>query len=200
MKFFSLFLLLLLSTNSFAKKESDYERAIFAGGCFWCMEPPFDDLDGVISTISGYIGGSKVNPSYQEISTGKTGHAEVVEITYDPKKISYSKLLEVFWKNIDPTVKDRQFCDQGSQYRSAIFYLNSEQEKIAQKSLGLVRKKGIEPIHTEIVQATEFYRAEDYHQDYYQKNPARYKYYRSRCGRDKRLKEIWQDIQLQFDE
>jgi peptide-methionine (S)-S-oxide reductase len=169
------------------------QKATFAGGCFWCMEPAFDKLEGVKSVVSGYTGGHKTNPTYEEVSSGATGHAESVEITYDPAVISYSKLLDVFWHNIDPTAKDRQFCDTGSQYRSAIFYHSEEQKRLAEAS-----KKALEqskrfpgPIYTEIVPATAFYPAEEYHQKYYQKNPIRYKYYRYSCGRDQRLKELW---------
>jgi len=168
-------------------------KAIFAGGCFWCVEADFDKVPGVISTTSGYIGGKSKNPTYQQVSAGGTGHVEAVEIGYDPRTVSYEKLLDVFWKNIDPTVKDRQFCDSGSQYRSAIFYLNEDQKRLAQASLEALKKnkpfKG--EIYTEIVPAAEFWPAEDYHQDYYKKNPIRYKFYRNGCGRDARLKEIW---------
>ena len=169
------------------------EKAIFAGGCFWCMEHPFDELEGVVSVISGYTGGHKINPTYKEVSSGTTGHAESVEITYDPSKISYTKLLDVFWHNIDPTVKDKQFCDGGTQYRSAIFYTSEEQRRLAENSKKeleqLKRFKG--PIYTQIVLATVFYPAEEYHQHYYKKNPVRYEYYRYACGRDQRLKELW---------
>jgi peptide-methionine (S)-S-oxide reductase len=168
-------------------------RATFAGGCFWCMEAPFDVLDGVISTTSGYTGGSKKNPTYQEVSGGRTGHAEAVQVVYDPKRISYERLLEVFWRNIDPTVRDQQFCDVGSQYRTGIFVHNDVQKKLAEASKAALMKsrpfKG--DVVTEIVPATEFYPAEDYHQDYYLKNPVRYKFYRAGCGRDARLKELW---------
>jgi peptide-methionine (S)-S-oxide reductase len=168
-------------------------KATFAGGCFWCMEPPFDKLDGVVSTTSGYIGGTKANPTYREVSDGVTGHAEAVEIVYDPAKISYEKLLAVFWHNIDPTVKDRQFCDNGSQYRSAIFYHDEQQKKAAQTAKAALMKsrpfKG--DIVTEVTAASTFYPAEDYHQDYYVKNPVKYKFYRFNCGRDSRLKELW---------
>jgi peptide-methionine (S)-S-oxide reductase len=168
-------------------------KATFAGGCFWCMEGPFDKLDGVISTTSGYIGGSKVNPSYAEISAGNTGHTEAVEIVYDPNKVSYEKLLYVFWRNIDPTTPNRQFCDSGSQYRSGIFFHDVAQKAAAESSkLALEKKKPFSgAIVTEITMATTFYSAEDYHQDYYQKNPVRYAYYRTGCGRDKRLKALW---------
>jgi len=167
--------------------------ATFAGGCFWCMEPPFDKLDGVVSTTSGYIGGSKKDPTYEEVSNGATGHAEAVAIVYDPSKISYQKLLDVFWHNVDPTTANRQFCDRGSQYRTAIFYHDDEQKKLAEKSKEEIEASGKlgKPIVTEIVAATRFYPAEDYHQDYYEKNPIRYKYYRYQCGRDQRLEELW---------
>ena len=166
-------------------------KATFAGGCFWCMEPPFDKLDGVISTISGYAGGTKKNPTYEEVSAGKTGHTEVVQITYDPTKITYEKLLEVFWRNIDPLTPNRQFCDVGSQYRTAIFYHDETQKRLAEESKKALSKRFKEPIVTEIVAASEFYPAEDYHQDYYIKNPLRYKYYRFSCGRDQRLEALW---------
>lgn len=168
-------------------------KATFAGGCFWCMEPPYDKLEGVISTTSGYIGGQKKNPTYQEVTTGRTGHTEAVQVVYDPSKVSYARLLDVFWKNIDPTVKDKQFCDSGSQYRSGIFYHDDEQKKLAEASkLQLDKTKPFRaPIVTEITAATEFYPAEDYHQDYYLKNPVRYNFYRTGCGRDARLKELW---------
>ena len=166
-------------------------KATFAGGCFWCMEPPFDKLDGVVSTISGYTGGTKKNPTYEEVSAGKTGHAEVVQITYDPKKITYEKLLEVFWRNVDPLTPNRQFCDVGSQYRTAIFYHDETQKRLAEESKKALSKRFKEPIVTEIVAASEFYPAEDYHQDYYTKNPLRYKYYRYSCGRDQRLEALW---------
>jgi peptide-methionine (S)-S-oxide reductase len=169
------------------------EKATFAGGCFWCMEAPFDKLDGVVSVTSGYTGGQKKNPTYEEVSAGGTGHAESVEVVYDPAKIGYQKLLDVFWHNIDPTVRDRQFCDAGHQYRSAIFYHDAEQKRLAEESKrALERVKPFrEPIVTEIVAAGTFYPAEEYHQHYYKKNPIRYAYYRKGCGRDKRLKELW---------
>ena len=168
-------------------------KATFAGGCFWCMEPPFDKLDGVISTTSGYTGGAKVKPTYEEVSAGSTGHAEAVQVEYDPKKVSYEKLLDVFWHNVDPTQKDGQFCDHGSQYRTGIFVHDAEQKRLADASKAALGKskpfKG--DIVTEIVPATTFYPAEEYHQDYYIKNPLRYKLYRTGCGRDARLKEVW---------
>jgi peptide-methionine (S)-S-oxide reductase len=171
------------------------QTATFAGGCFWCMEPPFDALPGVISTTAGYTGGNTDNPSYEEVSTGATGHAESVQVVFDPARVSYEKLLEVFWVNIDPTVKNRQFCDHGSQYRTAIFYHSEAQRRAAEASRAALEKskpfKG--PIVTEIVKADTFFPAEGYHQDYYRKNPVRYKFYRSGCGRDARLHELWGD-------
>lgn len=178
---------------SLQAEESGNEVATFAGGCFWCMEGPFDRIDGVISTVSGYTGGDLKDPTYKQVSAGGTGHAEAVQVTFDPEKVSYPELLEVFWRNIDPTVKDRQFCDRGSQYRSAIFYHSDQQREQAERSRQeiAVAALGDREIHTEIVGASTFYPAEDYHQDYYIKNPIRYKYYRYRCGRDQRLEEIW---------
>ncbi len=167
--------------------------ATFAGGCFWCMEPPFDALDGVLSTISGYTGGTARDPSYEEVSAGATGHAEAVRIVFDPKKVSYERLLEVFWYNIDPLARDRQFCDHGTQYRSAVFYHDDAQREAAERSRrALVESHALAgDITTEIVPASTFYPAEDYHQDYYKKNPLRYKFYRFNCGRDQRLHELW---------
>ena len=165
--------------------------ATFAGGCFWCVEADFDNVDGVISTTSGYTGGHTVNPSYEQVSHGGTGHAESVEIVYDPAKVSYNKLLDVFWHNIDPLAKDRQFCDHGDQYRSAIFYRGEEQRALAEASKAAVEKRFKQPIATQIVLAGPFYKAEEYHQDYYTKNPVRYKFYRFNCGRDARLEELW---------
>lgn len=167
--------------------------ATFAGGCFWCMEPPFDKVDGVLSTTSGYTGGNIENPTYEQVSSGVTGHAEAVQITYDPGKVSYEQLLEIFWHNIDPTTPNRQFCDKGNQYRSGIFYHNEEQKKLAKQSLATLEKtKPFDaPVVTGITQASEFYPAEDYHQDYYKKNPIRYKFYRYSCGRDQRLEDLW---------
>ena len=168
-------------------------KAVFAGGCFWCMEGPFDKLDGVLSTTSGYVGGKTRNPTYEQVSSGSTGHAEAVEVEYDPSKVSYEKLLDVFWVNVDPTVKDRQFCDVGTQYRSGIFYLNDEQRRLAEASRARLEKSRPfkQPILTEITAAGDFWPAEEYHQDYYKKNPVRYHFYRSGCGRDARLRELW---------
>ena len=181
------------TTNDGQASDARYEKATFAGGCFWCMEPPFDELPGVISTTSGYTGGRTKNPTYEQVSAGSTGHAEAVEVVYDPSKITYSRLLEVFWKNIDPLTPNRQFCDIGTQYRSAIYYHNEEQKRLAEAS-----KKALEdsarfqqPIVTEIAAAAPFYRAEEYHQDYYKKNPIRFKFYKYNCGRDQRLQKLW---------
>lgn len=186
-------LLVLFSTVITVKAATPLEKATFAGGCFWCMEHPFDEIPGVVSVTSGYTGGQKKNPTYEEVSAGGTGHAESVQIMYDPVKVSYERLLNVFWHNIDPTAKDRQFCDSGHQYRSAIFYHSEEQHRLGLESKAALEKSKTfnGPIVTEIVQATEFYPAEDYHQHYYKKNPIRYKYYRFSCGRDQRLKELW---------
>jgi len=168
-------------------------RATFAGGCFWCMEEAFDKVPGVVATVSGYMGGHVKNPTYEQVSTARTGHAEVVLVEYDPAKLTYAKLLDVFWRNIDPTQKDAQFCDQGPQYRSGIFYHDEEQKRLAEASrLALQKNKPFRgEIVTEITRAAEFYPAEGYHQDFYLKNPTRYKFYKSGCGRDERLRQLW---------
>ena len=190
-----LFIMPALAANqtNIPSPDQHNEIAILAGGCFWCMEPPFDKIDGVISTTSGYTSGHKENPTYKEVSAGITGHTEAIQIIFDPNKISYAKLLEVFWRNIDPVAVDRQFCDRGTQYRSGIYYRDTVQEQAAKQSLQkLQQNKPFEgEITTEIAAATTFYPAEEYHQDYYIKNPLRYKYYRYSCGRDKRLSELW---------
>jgi len=195
--FFALLATLALGAASAAQVTIPPGHAVatFAGGCFWCMEPPYDKLPGVTATISGYMGGTKANPTYQEVSSGTTGHAEVVQVVYDPKKVSYEKLLEVYWVNVDPTVRDRQFCDSGTQYRTTIFYHDAEQLKAAEKSKAEIEKSKPfkQPIVTPIVMAGPFYPAEDYHQDYYQKSPVQYRLYRTGCGRDARLKELWGD-------
>ncbi len=167
--------------------------ATFAGGCFWCTEADFDKVDGVISTTSGYIGGKTANPTYDSVSAGNSGHAEAVQVVYDPSKVTYAKLLEYYWRTIDPTTKDRQFCDSGNPYRTAIFTHDDQQRALADASKKALsgNKPFREPIVTEIVNATRFYPAEDYHQDYYKKNPVRYKFYRLNCGRDARLKQLW---------
>ncbi len=174
-------------------QQGESAVATFAGGCFWCMEGPFDELEGVLSTTSGYTGGETDNPTYEQVSAGGTGHTESVQVVYDPQTVSYRELLDVYWRNTDPTTPDAQFCDHGDQYRPAIFYANDEQRQVAEAS-----KKDIErtktfsaSIVTEITMATTFYPAEEYHQDFYTKNPIRYKIYRWNCGRDARLKELW---------
>ncbi len=169
------------------------EKAVFAGGCFWCMEPPFEKLDGVRSVVSGYIGGAISNPTYAEVSSGRTGHTEAVEVTFDPSRVSYGKLLEVFWMNIDPTDAGGQFVDRGSQYRSGIFYLDDAQRELAEKSREELENSGRfdRPVVTEITPAGTFYPAEDYHQDYYKTHPFKYKFYRSGSGRDRFLDRVW---------
>jgi methionine-S-sulfoxide reductase len=181
--------------ESRAMSEDSAAVAIFAGGCFWCMEPPYDKLDGVIATTSGYTGGTKVDPTYKEVSAGGTGHAEAVQITYDPTKVSYEQLLEVFWHNVDPLDAGGQFCDRGDSYRTGIFVRDEEQRRLAEASKQALADSGRfeQPIVTEIVAAGPFYPAEDYHQDYYEKNPVRYKFYRWNCGRDARLAQLWGD-------
>ena len=185
--------LLLAAALPAAQAQPATAKAILAGGCFWCVEADFDKLPGVLSTTSGYIGGKVANPSYAQVSAKGTGHAEAVEIVFDPAKISYEQLLEHYWRSIDPTTKDRQFCDVGSPYRTAIFALDAMQLKVAKASLAALEKSKPfpEPIVTQIVLAGPFYAAEAYHQDYYKKNPIRYQYYRSSCGRDARLKQLW---------
>jgi peptide-methionine (S)-S-oxide reductase len=189
-------LVFTLAGQAVATPEAEkpaYETATFAGGCFWCMEPPFEKLDGVISTTAGYTGGHKKDPTYEEVSHGGTGHAEAVQVVFDPRKISYAQLLNVFWHNVDPTNAHGQFCDNGDQYRSEIFYHSEEQRRLAVESKQALEKQKpfAEPIVTRIAPATVFYPAEAYHQDYYKKNPLRYKFYRFRCGRDQRLEELW---------
>jgi len=183
--------LLSLQTRTFA--EPAYEKATFAGGCFWCMEPPFEKLDGVIEVISGYVGGTKENPTYYEVSGGGTGHAEAIQVVYDPSKVTYQQLLEVFWEQIDPTDIEGQFVDRGDQYRPAIFYYDEDQKRLAEESRKALEKSGRydRPIVTPLLKATQFYPAEEYHQDYYKKEPLRYKMYRSNSGRDPYLKKVW---------
>lgn len=169
-----------------------YETATFSSGCFWCTQSDFDKVKGVISTTAGYTGGYKPDPTYAEVSSGKTGHVEAVQLEYDPQVISYQELLNVYWHNVDPTRNDGQFCDNGAQYRPIIFYHTLEQKELAEESKQeLIDSHTVQPVLVEILPAQTFYPAEDYHQKYYKKNPFRYKYYRMRCGRDKKLKEIW---------
>ncbi|MFP5414558.1 MAG: peptide-methionine (S)-S-oxide reductase MsrA [Gammaproteobacteria bacterium] len=172
-------------------------RAIFAGGCFWCVEAAFDDVPGVIATNPGYIGGTVPTPTYEQVSAGGTGHTEAVEVRYDPQRISYRQLLAVFWRNIDPHDADGQFCDRGNQYRSAIFVVDAEQRRLAEESLRALATSGLlrAPITTQITDAGPFYAAEEYHRDYHQKNSARYKFYRWNCGRDQRLNAVWDGIE-----
>ncbi len=168
-------------------------KAYFAGGCFWCMEEVFEKVDGVIAVVSGYMGGTVANPTYEQVSAGQTGHAESVEVSYDPAKVSYQKLLEAFWRNVDPVTPNAQFCDHGSQYRSAVFYGTDEEKRLSEESKGVIEqsKRFSEPIVTQLVKASTFYSAEEYHQDFYKKNPIRYKYYKFSCGRAQRLEALW---------
>jgi peptide-methionine (S)-S-oxide reductase len=189
---FALFCAAGFSHFAAAQTKAASATAIFAGGCFWCTESDFDKVPGVTETISGYINGMRTNPTYEEVSAGKTGHTEAVKVTYDPTKVTYAQLVEIFWKTIDPTVKNEQFCDRGTQYRSGIYPLDEEQLKAAQLSKSALEKTArFKEILTEVVKATTFYPAEDYHQNYHQKNPLRYKHYRTGCGRDARLEQLW---------
>ncbi len=198
MKKIALVLGLFISAATVAQGHTRQEttqsaKATFAGGCFWCMEEALEKVDGVASVVSGYAGGTEANPTYKEVSSGRTGHTEAVEVVYDPGSVSYGELLEVFWRNIDPTDGSGQFCDKGPQYRSAIFYHDEEQKGLIEESLQSLEdtKPFDEPIVTEIVPASMFYQAEDYHQDYYERNPIRYRYYKYGCGRTQRLKALW---------
>jgi peptide-methionine (S)-S-oxide reductase len=174
-----------------AARASDVATATFAGGCFWCMQPPFDATPGVVSTTVGYTGGHVDHPTYEQVSAGGTGHAESIQVVFDPGKVTYRQLLDVFWRNVDPTTRDRQFCDVGHQYRTAIFFHDDDQRREAEASRDAVAKRLGQPVVTEIVPAGTFYPAEDYHQEYYRKNPVRYRFYRYTCGRDRRLAEVW---------
>lgn len=189
----------ILLTSTFAARSTSYAadsqlaKATFAGGCFWCMEEVFEKVEGVVSVTSGYAGGQVTDPSYEQVSSGRTGHAESVEVVYDPGKVTYNTLLDVFWHNVDPITPNAQFCDHGTQYRSAILYHNEEQKRLAEKSKKAIEESNRfkEPIATQIVMASPFYPAEDYHQDFYKKNPIRYKFYKYNCGRAQRLEELW---------
>jgi methionine-S-sulfoxide reductase len=180
-------------TREITENQSELAIATFAGGCFWCMEPPFDKTEGVVSTISGYTGGRLDNPSYEQVSSGGTGHFEAIQIQFDPEKVSYDELLEIFWRNVDPTDPAGQFCDRGSQYQTAIFYHTQDQRRLADESKRKLEESGAlsKPIVTPILEASIYYAAEDYHQDYYKKNPVRYRYYRMGCGRDRVLEKLW---------
>ena len=168
-------------------------KAYFAGGCFWCMEEAFEKFDGVTAVVSGYMGGTVADPTYEQVSDGRTGHAESIEVTYDPSKVTYQKLLDAFWHNIDPITPNAQFCDHGTQYRAVVFYSTDEEKRLAEESKSKIEqsKRLPAPIVTQLVQASTFYQAEDYHQDYYKKNPLRYKYYKYSCGRAQRLEALW---------
>jgi peptide-methionine (S)-S-oxide reductase len=182
-----------MSADISDRTEKQKAIATFAGGCFWCMEPPFDAEPGVLETIVGYTGGKAENPTYEQVSAGITGHTESIQIHFDPSIVSYERLLDIFWQNIDPIDSEGQFCDKGSQYRSVIFYHNDQQRVLAEASKEKMEDNGVlpGPIVTEIVAASTFYSAEDYHQDFYKKSPIRYKFYRYTCRRDKRLAELW---------
>jgi len=186
-----IFVLLVIEFSAYAREK--HGRATFAGGCFWCMEHPFEKLEGVLDVVPGYTGGHKENPTYSEVSAGETGHVEAVQIIFDPSKITYQELLDVFWKQIDPTDPDGQFVDRGRQYVTAVFYNNEKQKALAEKSKTELNKSGRfkKPVVTKILKASKFYAAEDYHNDYYKKNPIRYKFYRHQSGRDQYLKKIW---------
>ncbi len=188
-----LLVILFIAVTGGTGYSAEQARAVFAGGCFWCMEEVFEKVEGVVSVTSGYMGGQKTNPTYEEVSAGGTGYAESVEVVYDPAKVSYQKLLNYFWKNVDPITSNAQFCDHGTQYRAAIFYGNDEEKRQAETSKQAVEqsKRFKEPIVTQIVTASKFYPAEDYHQDFYKKNPAKYKFYKYTCGRAQRLEMLW---------
>lgn len=183
----------LLVSKTQAADPAAGATAYFAGGCFWCMEEVFEKVPGVISVVSGYMGGRVEHPSYEQVSAGGTGHAESVEVVYDPAKVSYSRLLEAFWHNVDPVTPNAQFCDHGSQYRAVIFYQGEEQKRAAEESKRAIEQSQrlTQPIVTELTKASQFYSAEEYHQDFYKKNPIRYKFYKFNCGRAQRLEEVW---------
>lgn len=189
--FFLTFAGACVSAAQTAGQQPNQAVATFAGGCFWCTEADFDKVPGVLSTTSGYTGGKVANPTYEQVSAGGTGHAEAVEIVYDPGKVSYDELLTYYWRHVDPTVKNRQFCDVGDQYRTAIFVHDDEQQRLAEASKKKIEAQLKQPIYTDIVPASPFYKAEDYHQDFYLKNPVKYKFYRWNCGRDQRLEQLW---------
>lgn len=176
-----------------AQADDNTATAVFAGGCFWCVEEAFDSVEGVIATTAGYSGGDTVDPSYEQVTGGDTGHAEVVEVEYDPEAVDYATLLHVFWRNVDPFAEDRQFCDVGDSYRSALFPMNEAERELAEASRAELEERFAREIATEITDFEAFYPAEDYHQDYYRENPVRYRFYKSACGRQERLEEIWGD-------
>ena len=191
--FLALGLTALTSLSAFTTAaQAATATAVFAGGCFWCTESDFEKLPGVVAAESGYTGGKTASPTYESVSAGSTGHTEAVRVTYDPAQVSYTQLVEFFWRTIDPTEKDRQFCDVGNQYRSGIYWGSEAERKVAEASLATLQKSGqFKNIYTEVQKAAPFYVAEDYHQDYYKKNPLRYKYYRSSCGRDAQIRRVW---------
>ncbi len=192
LRFFVMLVAAFTLSNVHAAGPAPSASAVFAGGCFWCLEADFEKLPGVIAAESGYAGGAVVNPTYEQVSAGNSGHIEVVKVIYDPAKVSYATLLDYFWHHVDPTVQNRQFCDVGSQYRTAIFIENETQRAAVEASKAAILKAGkIKKIYTESIPLTRFYLAEDYHQDYYKKNPLRYNYYRSGCGRDERVAKVW---------
>ena len=190
---YMILIILLVAATGSAGHAAEQAKAVFAGGCFWCMEEVFEKVEGVVSVTSGYMGGQKTNPTYEEVSAGGTGHAESVEVVYDPARVSYQKLLDSFWKNVDPLTPNAQFCDHGSQYRAVVFYGNEEEKRQAEASKQSIEqaKRFTEPIVTQIVTASKFYPAEDYHQDFYKKNPTKYKFYKYTCGRAQRLEQLW---------
>lgn len=183
----------VLQSTTQAAADAILGKAYFAGGCFWCMEEAFEKVEGVLSVTSGYMGGTVANPNYEDVSAGRTGHAESVEVVYDPARVSYQKLLDAFWRNVDPITPNAQFCDHGSQYRSAVFFQTDEEKRVAEATKQAIEqsRRFKEPIVTQIVMASQFYPAEDYHQDFYKKNPVRYKFYKYNCGRAQRLEELW---------
>ena len=186
-------MVLLVAMIGSGGHAAEQAKAVFAGGCFWCMEEAFEKVEGVVSVTSGYMGGHKTNPTYEDVSAGNTGHAESVEVAYDPVKVTYQTLLDHFWKNVDPLTPNAQFCDHGTQYRAVIFYGNEEEKRLAEASRQAIEqsKKFREPIVTQLVMASKFFPAEDYHQDFYKKNPIRYKFYKTSCGRVNRLEQLW---------
>ena len=190
---YMILIILLVAATGSAGHAAEQAKAVFAGGCFWCMEEVFEKVEGVVSVTSGYMGGQKTNPTYEEVSAGGTGHAESVEVVYDPARVSYQKLLDNFWKNVDPLTPNAQFCDHGSQYRAVVFYGNEEEKRQAEASKQSIEqaKRFTEPIVTQIAMASKFYPAEDYHQDFYKKNPTKYKFYKYTCGRAQRLEQLW---------
>ena len=190
---YMILIILLVAATGSAGHAAEQAKAVFAGGCFWCMEEVFEKVEGVVSVTSGYMGGQKTNPTYEEVSAGGTGHAESVEVVYDPARVSYQKLQDNFWKNVDPLTPNAQFCDHGSQYRAVVFYGNEEEKRQAEASKQSIEqaKRFTEPIVTQIAMASKFYPAEDYHQDFYKKNPTRYKFYKYSCGRAQRLEQLW---------